>query len=81
MFEVVIKVLGTGCTKCIALEKIVREVVAQQNRKIDVQKVDQITDIMHYSVFSTPALVINEKVVSVGKVLSQEEVAQLINEA
>jgi small redox-active disulfide protein 2 len=73
-----IEVLGTGCAKCITLEKVVKEAVAKSGKFAQIVKVDDIMKIMEYQVVSTPALVIDGKVVSSGKVLSVDEVVALI---
>lgn len=75
-----IEVLGTGCAKCITLEKVVKEAVAKSGKFVQIEKVDDIMKIMEYQVVSTPGLVIDGKVVSTGKVLSVGEVLALINE-
>jgi small redox-active disulfide protein 2 len=73
-----IEVLGTGCAKCISLEKVVKEAVAKSGKFAQIQKVDDIVKIMEYGVMSTPGLVIDGKVVSSGKLLSVDEVLTLI---
>ena len=47
-----IKILGTGCTNCITLEKRVRRVVAHNNITADITKIDDIMDIMKYDIVS-----------------------------
>jgi small redox-active disulfide protein 2 len=74
----IIKVLGTGCSKCIALDKAVRETIKELKLDITVEKIEDIQKIISYSVLTTPALVIDEKVVSTGKVLNKKEIAALI---
>lgn len=74
-----IEVLGTGCSKCVTLEKVVKEAVAKSGKFAQIEKVDDIMKIMEYQVVSTPGLVIDGKVVSTGKVLSVDEVVALIN--
>lgn len=74
-----IEVLGTGCAKCITLEKVVKEAVAKSGKFAQVEKIDDIMKIMQYQVISTPGLVIDGKVVSTGKVLSVDEVLAFIN--
>jgi small redox-active disulfide protein 2 len=69
-----IKVLGTGCKKCKALEANVNEVVNELGIQAQVEKVEDIPTIMKYGVMSTPALVVDEKVVSTGKLLSSTEI-------
>ncbi len=76
-----IEILGTGCSKCVQLEKVVKEAVAKTGRFVQVEKVDDIAKIMEYQVMSTPGLVIDGKVVSTGKVLTVDEVVKLIEEA
>ena len=76
-----IKILGTGCSKCINLEKKVRELVKQNSIEAEIQKVSELQDIMKYGIMSTPGLVINEKVVSFGSVPKDNQILQWISEA
>lgn len=73
-----IKVLGTGCPKCKSLEKATREVVAQNNIDANISKVEDIMEIMNYNVMSTPALVVDGRVVVKGRVPSNEELKELL---
>jgi len=73
-----IKILGPGCPKCKILEKLTREVVEQNGIEATVTKVEDIVAIMNYGVMSTPALVIDEKVVLKGRVPSADEIKKLI---
>jgi len=73
-----IKVLGTGCAKCKSLEKLTREVVAENNIEADIQKVEDIYKIMQFGVMSTPALVVNQKVVLSGRIPSSAELKEII---
>lgn len=77
----VIKVLGPGCMKCQTLEKKVIEVVQKNNIDALVQKVTDLQQILNYGVMITPALVINEKVVSTGVIPKEEEILNWIREA
>lgn len=74
-----IEVLGTGCSKCVQLEAVVKEAIAKSEKLVQLEKVDDIIKIMEYQVLSTPGLVIDGKVVSSGKLLSVTEVLSLIN--
>lgn len=73
-----IKVLGTGCPKCKALEKATREVVAESGIEANITKVQDIMDIMSYGVSSTPALVVDGKVVLKGRLPSNSELKELL---
>lgn len=75
-----IEVLGTGCSKCITLENVVKQAIAKSGKFIQLEKVDDIMKIMEYQVVSTPGLVIDGKVVSTGKLLSVDEVLAFIND-
>ncbi len=74
-----IKILGTGCPKCKALEKLTREVVEQNGYDATITKVEDIVDIMKYNIMSTPALVVNEKVEIKGRVPSGDEIKQVLS--
>lgn len=73
-----IKVLGTGCANCKALYATVEQAVKDLNLDATLLKEEDILKIMEYNIFSLPALVINEKVVSAGKKLSLPEVMELL---
>jgi small redox-active disulfide protein 2 len=73
-----IKILGPGCPKCKTLEKLTREVVEESGIDATVTKVDDIVAIMNYGVMTTPALVIDERVVVKGRVPSAEEIKRLL---
>lgn len=74
-----IKILGTGCTKCKSLEKLTREVVEQNHIQATIIKVEDIMEILNYGVMSTPAIVIDEKVVIKGRVPSSGELVELLS--
>lgn len=73
-----IEILGTGCTKCKALEEATKQAVAMSGKFAQIEKVEDIMKIMEYQVMSTPGLVIDGKVVSTGKLLSVNEIVELI---
>ena len=73
-----IKILGTGCPKCKSLEKATRDVVAQNNIDATITKVEDIMEIMNFNVMTTPALVVNGKVVVKGRIPSNDELKQIL---
>lgn len=73
-----IKVLGSGCAKCNALEAATQEALKELGMDTTVEHVTDFTQIATYGVMSTPALVIDEKVVSFGRVLSKDEVIHIL---
>lgn len=75
-----IKVLGTGCAKCNALEKAVREAVQTTGIQAEVEKVEDIMDILGYGISRTPGLVINDRVVLSGRVPDQKELIKLLTQ-
>ncbi|MDG5800295.1 thioredoxin family protein [Marinilabiliaceae bacterium ANBcel2] len=76
--SVEIKVLGTGCTKCKTLEKLTREVAEELQLDATITKVEDIMEIMTYNIASTPAVVVNEKVVVKGRLPSKDELVKQI---
>ncbi|NLW52936.1 MAG: thioredoxin family protein [Tissierellia bacterium] len=76
-----IKVLGSGCAKCQSLEKATIEALNDLGQEPTVEHVTDFAQIASYGVLSTPALVIDNKVVSYGKVLKKDEVIDLIKKA
>lgn len=76
-----IKVLGSGCANCKRVEQIVRKVVADQALQADVIKVTEYPEIMKYNIMSTPGLVINEQVVSTGRIPTSVEVSAWLTSA
>ena len=79
--EAAVKVLGSGCDKCHALEESALEALRVLGREVRVQHVTDFAEIAKYGVMQTPALVIDGKVVSYGKVLSKDEVIALLQKA
>jgi small redox-active disulfide protein 2 len=69
-----IKVLGPGCKKCHQTEAVVKEAVAEANVAAVVDYVTDIVEIAKHGVFSTPAVVVDGVVKSVGKVPTKAEV-------
>ncbi len=73
-----IKVLGTGCARCKALDKVTRKAVEELNLNATIEKVEDIQKIMEYAVMRTPALVIDEKVLLSGQVPKVSELKELL---
>ncbi len=71
-----IKILGTGCKKCLTLESKVRELVQKYNLDAVIEKITDIQEIMNYGIMMTPGLVINEQIKSIGVIPKDD---QLIN--
>lgn len=74
-----IKVLGTGCAKCKTLELHTSEALKELELSADVIKVEDIVEIMNFGVMTTPALVVDGKVVVKGKVPTVSEIKNLLN--
>ncbi|MBE0650767.1 MAG: TM0996/MTH895 family glutaredoxin-like protein [Bacteroidales bacterium] len=72
-----IKILGTGCPRCKALERATIDAVKETGLNATVSKVEDIMEIMKFGVMTTPALVINGQVVVKGKVPSVNELKDL----
>ena len=75
-----VKVLGSGCAKCNQLEKATVEALQQLNMDTTIDHVKDYAKIAMYGVMSTPALVVDEQVVSYGKVLTKDEVVKILQE-
>lgn len=71
-----VKILGSGCANCKKLEMVTRTAAAAAHVDAEILKVTDMQDIMRYDVLSTPALVINEKVVSAGRIPTAAEIQQ-----
>ncbi|KRQ87204.1 hypothetical protein ABG79_01002 [Caloramator mitchellensis] len=74
----VIKILGSGCANCSKLEENAKKAVLETGANAEVIKVEDFKEIMKYGVMRTPALVVDEKVKSFGKVLTVDEIKKLI---
>jgi small redox-active disulfide protein 2 len=70
-----IKVLGSGCASCKRLEAVTHKVVENLGIQAEVIKVTDYAEIMKYPILSTPGLVVNEKLVSAGRIPSETEIA------
>ena len=76
-----VRVLGSGCAKCNQLEAAVKEALAELGMDTEVDHVTDFAEIAAYGVMSTPALVVDGKVVSYGKVLKKEEAVEILKRA
>lgn len=74
----IIKVLGTGCKKCKKLEDQVRQALDELSLQAQVVKEERMEEIARYNVMKTPALVIDEKVITSGRLPSLKELKKLI---
>ncbi len=73
-----VKVLGSGCAKCNQLEVATKAALEQLGMDSTIDHVSDFSQIAAYGVMTTPALVIDGKVVSYGKVLKAEEVVKIL---
>ncbi len=73
-----IKILGTGCPKCLALYENTQAAVRDAGIDAQIEKVEKITDIIGYGVMTTPALVVDGQVKSAGKTLTAEQIAAFL---
>lgn len=70
-----VKVLGTGCASCKATVKLVEEIAQEKEVEIQLEKVEEMADIMSYGVMSTPGVVIDGKVVHAGGIPDRKIIA------
>ena len=73
-----IKVLGTGCKSCFSLEQNVRIALGQIETKYNLVKVTDLSEIVSYGIVATPGLVVQDKVISCGKVLKPNEIVRAL---
>jgi small redox-active disulfide protein 2 len=76
-----IKVLGSGCGNCRKLYQVVEQAIARTGVPASLEKVEEYREIMRYGVFSTPALVVNGKVLSAGKIPDLTQVSTWVTTA
>ena len=74
-----IKILGSGCAKCMELEKSTRTAISELQLDYEIEHITDFAEIASYGVMSTPALVFNGEVISYGKVLTADEVKVLLS--
>ena len=76
-----IKILGPGCSNCKKLESITRDAVLRSGVEAQIEKVTEYAGIMKYNILSTPGLVINEKVMSAGRISSEAQIITMLTTA
>jgi small redox-active disulfide protein 2 len=74
----IIKILGSGCKKCVALGDNAKAAAEAAGKEVEIVKVTDFAEIAAYGVMSTPALVVDDRVLSSGKVLSAAEIGQML---
>jgi len=74
-----IQILGTGCPKCRTLESNAKEALAETNLDAEIVKVSDINEIMEFGVLMTPALAIDGDVKSSGKILTKDQIIDILN--
>ena len=76
-----IKVLGSGCANCKKLAYLAERAITHLSLEAQIVKVTEYADIMQYNIMSTPGLVINEKLVSSGRIPSEAEITTFLTDA
>ncbi|MBN1994532.1 MAG: TM0996/MTH895 family glutaredoxin-like protein [Anaerolineae bacterium] len=76
----IIKILGGGCANCQKTKVLAQEVVANLGLEAQIQEVKDMADIMAYGVMTTPAVVIDEKVVHSGGVPTRDKMVQILQQ-
>lgn len=74
-----IQVLGTGCKKCVSLKENVEAALKDMGIEADVQKIEDINEIVQFGVMSTPALAVDGQVKIVGKVATPDEIKAVLS--
>jgi small redox-active disulfide protein 2 len=75
-----VQVLGPGCAKCFALMNHVRIAVTALNLPAEIEKIEDIKEIMKFRVMATPALAIDGQVKFSGRVASSNEIKEILNQ-
>lgn len=77
----VIKIIGSNCSNGIKLKKMVSRYASDYDNSVDIKILDNEIDVKNHNVKNVPGLVINNQLVSEGKVLTVREISRLVNEA
>ncbi|MBZ0183641.1 MAG: thioredoxin family protein [Melioribacteraceae bacterium] len=75
-----IKVVGSGCPSCQKLEALCKEVVAEKNFEATIEKVTDVNDFANLGVFMTPGLIVNDNVLSQGKIPTKSTLEHWLKE-
>lgn len=75
-----IKILGSGCSKCKKLESNTKEAMEKLGINLEIIKIQDAQEIASYGIMSTPAIVIDEKIKSYGKVASVNDIIKFIQD-
>lgn len=73
-----VKILGAGCSKCAKLYELTKDVIEKENIDAEVEKITDMNEIIGYGIMSIPAFVVDEKIISVGKLLSTKEIKEIL---
>ena len=73
-----IKILGTGCPKCINMTGIVQDVVSENNIDASIEKIEDIMEILKFNVMTMPALIVDDVIAIKGRVPKKSEVLELL---
>lgn len=76
----IIKILGSGCTNCVRLANNTQAAIEEAGIEAELIKITDFKDIVAYGVISTPALVIDEKVVASGRVLKPKDIVEILKD-
>ena len=76
----IVKILGSGCTKCRNLEQRLLEIRSKNNLRFELEKITRLEDIMDYGVMMTPGLVIDGEIKSVGRVPNEADLLNWLKE-
>lgn len=75
---ITIQILGTGCRKCVALKQNAEAALKEANIEAEIQKIEDINEIVKFGVMSTPALAVDGEVKIVGKVATADEIVKVL---
>lgn len=76
-----VKILGSGCRKCDALERKVRELVKENNLDLKIEKTDDLKELIKHGIMMTPAIIIGGEVKSYGIIPGDDKLLQWLKEA